>query len=165
MIDEDALRVKYQLMAPTLDERSRRLLLGAEAHAGGRGAVAAVARATGASRSTVRRGREEVIALEGAPEMSGGGIRRPGGGRPTVVVKQPGLARALDALIEPTTRGDPECPLRWTTKSTRRLSAELGAQGDERITPWEWASKLDTIAYEITCGISARVPRTPRVTR
>lgn len=129
MIDEDALRVKYQLMAPTLDERSRRLLLGAEAHAGGRGAVAAVARATGASRSTVRRGREEVIALEGAPEMSGGGIRRPGGGRPTVVVKQPGLARALDALIEPTTRGDPECPLRWTTKSTRRLSAELGAQG------------------------------------
>jgi hypothetical protein len=130
MIDEDALRVKYKMVAPTLDERGRRLLLGAEAHVGGRGAVAAVARATGVSRSTVRRGRDEVIAPEGdSPSLSSGGVRRPGGGRRQLVENQPGLAEALDALIEPTTRGDPECPLRWTTKSTRKLSAELGAKG------------------------------------
>lgn len=130
MIDEDALRVRFELVAPTLDERARRLLLGAEAHAAGSGGIAAVARATGASHSTVRRGRDELIALEQGPvTLSGGGIRKPGAGRPTVLVSQPGLAEALDALIEPTTRGDPESPLRWTTKSLRKLSVELGVQG------------------------------------
>ena len=101
MTDEGALRVKFELVAPTLDERARRLLLGAEAQALGRGGVAAVARASGASESTVRRGRDEVLALaaDEAWPMSGGGIRRPGGGRRSVLKDQPGLEGALNALI------------------------------------------------------------------
>ena len=126
---EEQIRVRFQLVVSSLDERARRLFLGAEAAALGRGGVAAVARATGASESTVRRGRRDVLGSTAGSELKEGAVRRPGAGRKTATVKQPGLLEALDALIEPTTRGDPECPLRWTTKSLRRLSAELGAQG------------------------------------
>ena len=149
MIDEDALRVRFELVSPTLDERARRLLLGSEAFAAGRGGVAAVARATGASHSTVRRGRDELAAMERGPvTLSRGGIRKPGAGRPSLVVSQPGLAQALDALIEPTTRGDPECPLRWTTKSLRKLSAELGEQGF-KISPQVVAELLRGQQYSL----------------
>ncbi len=149
MIDEDALRVRFELVSPSLDERARRLLLGSEACAAGRGGIAAVARATGASHSTVRRGRDELAAMERGPvTLSGGGIRKPGAGRPPLVVSQPGLAQALDALIEPTTRGDPECPLRWTTKSLRKLSAELGAQGF-KISPQVVAELLRGQQYSL----------------
>lgn len=149
MIDEDALRTRFERMAPTLDERARRLLLGAEAIAAGPRAIAAVARATGASHSTVRRGRDELIALESGPiNLSKGGIRKPGAGRPTLVSTQAGLAEALDALIEPTTRGDPECPLRWTTKSLRKLSAELKAQGF-KISPQSVGQLLHEQKYSL----------------
>ncbi len=108
-----------------------------------------MARATGASHSTVRRGRDELAAMERGPvTLSGGGIRKPGAGRPPLVVSQPGLAQALDALIEPTTRGDPECPLRWTTKSLRKLSAELGAQGF-KISPQVVAELLRGQQYSL----------------
>ena len=121
--------MRYGALSEALDERSRRLLLGAEARAAGRGGQGAVARATGASAATIRRGLAE---LAHPPEDLGRGrIRRSGGGRKRTVDVDPTLRADLEALIEPTSRGDPESPLRWTTKSVRRLAAELGRQGHE----------------------------------
>jgi len=124
--DEVAIRTRYQASAPRVDERARRLFAGAEALAIGRGGVSAVVRATGLSRPTVRRGLREVQAGLVAPT---GRIRREGGGRPRTIERDPTLRPDLEALIEPTSRGDPESPLRWTTKSVRNLAAELGRQG------------------------------------
>ncbi len=124
MIDEAAIATRYGAVRAALDERARRLVLGAEARAAGRGGQAAVARATGASAATIRRGLREL----GEPAERGR-IRRPGGGRKRTVDLDPTLRRDLEALIEPVSRGDPVSPLRWTTKSVRRLAAELGRQG------------------------------------
>ena len=126
MIDESAIRVRYEAVAPLLDERARRLLAGAEALALARGGVSAVARATGLARTTVQRGVADVRAGDTDAK---GRIRRAGAGRPRAEQRDPTLRDHLEALIEPTTRGDPESPLRWTTKSVRRLAAELGRQG------------------------------------
>ena len=106
----------------------RRLLAGAEAEAVGRGGVSVVARATGVSRRAIRVGAQE---LKRRPPQSlmAGRIRRPGGGRKRTVDQDPTLIADLEALIEPTARGDPESPLRWTCKSVRRLAAELTRQG------------------------------------
>ncbi len=125
MIDEDAIRTRYEAMAGLLDERQRRLLLGAEAQAAGRGGRAAVARATGASAATIRRGLAEL----GEADLPKGRVRRPGGGRKRTVERDPTLVIDLEALIEPTSRGDPISPLRWTTKSVRNLAAELRRSG------------------------------------
>ena len=127
MIDELAIRTRYGVMSTTLDERSRRLLLGAEALAAGRGGQAAVVRATGASPATVRRGLAELATP--ADRLERGRIRRPGGGRKRTVELDPTLRADLEALIEPDTRGDPESPLRWTTRSVRNLAAELQRSG------------------------------------
>lgn len=115
MLDEGAIRDRYQAIAPAVDERVRRLILAAEAVAAGRGGQAAVARVTGASPATIRRGIAE--------------LADPGGGRKRAVELDPGLRDDLDRLVEPTTRGDPGSPLRWTCKSLRNLAAELGRQG------------------------------------
>ncbi len=131
MIDEPAIATRYGAMSATLDERSRRLLLGAEALAAGRGGQAAVARATGASPATVRRGLAELAAP--AEALPRGWIRRPGGGRKRTVELDPTLRADLEALIEPGTRGDPESPLRWTTRSVRNLAAEL-VRGGHRVS-------------------------------
>ncbi len=127
MIDEPAIRTRYGALSTALDERSRRLLVGAEALAAGRGGQAAVARATGAAAATIRRGMTELGEPPG--NLAQGRIRRPGGGRKRTVERDPTLRRDLEALIEPTSRGDPESPLRWTTKSVRHLAAELGRAG------------------------------------
>jgi transposase len=128
VIDEAAIATRYGALAPALDERSRRLLLGAEALAAGRGGQAAVARATGAAAGTIRRGVRELGEPSGS-NLARGRVRRAGGGRKRTVDLDPTLRRDLEALIEPTTRGDPENPLRWTTRSVRNLAAELGRQG------------------------------------
>ena len=128
MIDEAAIATRHGALAPALDERSRRLFLGAEAIAAGRGGQAAVARATGAAAGTIRRGIRELGEPSGTT-LAPGRVRRPGGGRKRSVDLDPTLRCDLEALIEPTSRGDPESPLRWTTKSVRRLAAELGRQG------------------------------------
>jgi len=127
VLDEGAIRDRYHALAPALDERVRRLVLGAEALAAGRGGRAAVARATGASQATIRRGIAELA--DPAARAPQGRVRRPGGGRKRAVELDPGLRDALDRLVEPTARGDPESPLRWTSKSLRNLAAELGRQG------------------------------------
>ncbi len=112
---------------PHLDERQRRVLAGSTARALGRGGIAAVAEATGMSRSTVQKAVGEIDA---GVEVSDR-VRPPGAGRPRVEDAQPGLLLALDELVEPESRGDPMCRLRWTAKSTRTLAAELRAQGFE----------------------------------
>jgi transposase len=127
VIDEIGIRGRYRLMAPRLDERARRWLAGAEAAVLGRGGQAAVARATGRSLPTVRAGLREVKQCEAEAEK--GRIRRAGGGRPRTVDRDATLRSDLDALVEPTSRGDPQSPLRWTTKSIRKLAEELTRQG------------------------------------
>lgn len=122
---EQSLAVKFSALLPHLDERAQRLYLGSEARSLGHGGIAAVARAAGVSRQTVAAGVDE---LESGPAVLGR-VRRPGGGRKPVTVTDPGLLPALLALVEPDPRGDPESPLRWTTKSTRKLAATLSAQG------------------------------------
>ena len=105
--DEDVAR-RYELVRPHLDEKARRLVLGAEAVALGRGGTKRVAEATGAHPDTVARGRREVQSAE----PQDGRIRRPGAGRRPLVETDPGLLQALEALVEPQTRGDPMSPLK-----------------------------------------------------
>nr|WP_260611465.1 ISAzo13 family transposase [Streptomyces sp. WAC04770] len=117
--------MKFAVLFPHLDERQRRLLMGAEARVLGHGGIRAVAQAAGVSEATVRKGVDELEA--GAEPL--GRVRRPGGGRKRAAEVDPGLRPALLALVEPDMRGDPMSPLRWTTKSTRRLAGELTGQG------------------------------------
>src|SRR5512132_1677664 len=115
----------FAVLGPQLDERQRRLLAGAQARALGRGGVAVVARTSGMSHSTVHLGIREI---DQGPQPAGR-IRRPGAGRPKATDRDPGLLAALDALVEPTSRGDPMSPLRWTCTSTRNLADARGAPG------------------------------------
>jgi len=124
-IDEQVLAAKFDALLPHLDERQRRLTLGAEARSLGHGGIGLVARASGVSRKTVAAGVDE---LEAGVEPLGR-TRRSGGGRKSLTDTDPGLVDALDALVEPETRGDPMTRLRWTTKSTRNLADELAARG------------------------------------
>jgi hypothetical protein len=119
------LATKFETIFPHLDERQRRLLLGAEARALGHGGIRLVARAAGVREATVSLGVDELDS--GAEPL--GRARRLGGGRKRAADLDPGLRPALLALVEPDERGDPVSPLRWTTKSTRKLAAELTAQG------------------------------------
>jgi DDE family transposase len=131
-VDAEALvRQKWRLLKATLDERARRLWAGAEADAIGYGGVVAVARATGMAISTVRKGRDE--AREGARPDDVVNVRRSTGTRP-YEAENPEVWPALEKLVDPLTRGDPESPLRWTCKSTHVLSAELFAQHGIRIS-------------------------------
>jgi transposase len=120
-----ALAAVYDRVRAHLDERQRRLLLGAGAQVLGHGGIRAVAQAAGAREGTVARGLRELERGEALP----GRVRRPGGGRKRADVLDPGLRSALLALVEPDMRGDPMSPLRWTTKSTRKLAEELTGQG------------------------------------
>ncbi len=122
---ERALAAKFAAIFPHLDERQRRLLVGAEARALGHGGIRLVARAARVREATVSLG---VTELDSGAEPLGR-TRRPGGVRKRAAYVDPGLRPALLALVEPDERGDPMSPLRWTTKSTRRLAAELTAQG------------------------------------
>ena len=126
MVDEAVIQRKYMAIKGSLNERSRRLWAAAEAQEAGRGGFAAVLRATGMSSRTLAKGLRELQSPSGLPPDR---IRRPGGGRKCVKVLEPGLVQALNKLVEPSTRGDPESPLRWTCKGTRRLARELGKQG------------------------------------
>jgi hypothetical protein len=114
-------------LLPRLNERDRRLALAAEAKSWGRGGITVVHHATGASRTTIRRGLAELA--DNPAERSADRVRAPGGGRKKSEIANPELVDVLDGLIEPETRGDPESPLRWTTKSTRHLAAELSGMG------------------------------------
>lgn len=144
MVVPRALREKVALLWPHLDERARRLFAASEARQLGHGGVSLVSRVCGLSRVTITKGLQE---LEEAP-LPPGRVRRPGGGRPTVLARDPDLPQQLEALVEPLTRGDPESPLRWTSKSTRALAAELAAQ-DHRISHEKVAQLLRQMDYSL----------------
>src|SRR5712672_3363516 len=124
-VTREILAAKFGTIFPHLDERQRRLLMGAEARALGHGGIRLVARAAGVREATVSLGVDELDS--GAEPL--GRARRPGGGRKQAADLDPGLVPALRALVEPEERGDPMSPLRWTTKSTRALADELTRQG------------------------------------
>ena len=121
----ESLRAKFDAVLPHLDERQQRLVMAGEARSLGHGGIAAVASASGASRSRISQGVSELEA--GVAPL--GRVRRQGGGRKKLTSTDPALLAALLALVEPTRRGDPESPLCWTTLSTRKLAAELSAAG------------------------------------
>jgi hypothetical protein len=124
-VTSEGLARLFEVMMPLLDERQRRLLAGAAAEMLGRGGQARVTEASGMSRSTVIAGMKEVAG--GASPT--GRVRAPGAGPKTAVDTQPGLAEALDELVDPETRGNPMSLLRWTSKSTAKLARELLRQG------------------------------------
>ena len=125
VVTREMLAAKFESIFPHLDERQRRLLMGAEARALGHGGIRLVARAAGAGEATVALGVSELDS--GAEPLRR--ARRPGGGRKRAADLDLGLRPALLALVEPQERGDPMSPLRWTTMSTRTLAAELTRQG------------------------------------
>jgi Rhodopirellula transposase DDE domain len=137
----EAMAPQLELLLPELDEKSRRLVLGAVARAAGEGGTGAVARVTGASWQTVADGAAELGSGEVAPA---GRVRRPGGGRKRLADRDPGLVPALLGLVEDSTRGDPESPLAWTSKSVERLAGELAAAGHPcgRMTVWRLLGEL-----------------------
>jgi hypothetical protein len=129
MIDLTPIRERFASLSPYLGERARRLFAAAEAMSAGYGGIVAVSRATGIAVSTIGRGLKELKGLSDPADAKR--VRRPGGGRKTLVSASPVLLKDLLSLVEPTERGDPMSPLRWTCKGTRRLAKELAAMGHE----------------------------------
>lgn len=148
MIREHDLHTKYEAIFPLLDERQRRMVAAADALYFGRGGVSQVARASGLSRTTIHHG----IAEFDQGNTAGARIRRVGGGRKTVEERAPTLLDALEALVDPVTRGDPMSPLRWTCKSTRQLAAALRQQGYQVSHPTV-ATLLHALGYSLQANV------------
>ena len=125
MIDERAIRERYEAIRDQLDERGRRLFAAAEARSVGRGGVMAVSRATGLARSTIERGLKDLD----QPAPPAGRIRRAGSGRRRLTAKDPTLLEDLRRLVEPVTLGDPMRPLLWVSKSHVKLAKALQKMG------------------------------------
>ena len=134
----------YAEVKTALDERQRRLVLGCVARRLGRGGIKQVAAAVGVDRETVSRGVQEAQ----APPVVDGRVRAPGAGRPPVTRTAPGVVQALEQLVEPVTRGDPQSPLRWTNKSTQKLADELTRQGLP-VAPRTVAKLLKACGYRL----------------
>jgi hypothetical protein len=126
MVEESAIRERWLIVRDELDERGRRMWAAAEARSHGRGGIAAVVRATGISPATVRRGIAEVQSGDRAPQ---GRVRRSGAGRRPIEEREPGLREALLGLIEGATRGDPQSPLLWTSRSVAKVAEQLRELG------------------------------------
>ena len=121
---------KLEKIAPILNEKQRRIVFAAEAEQIGRGGKSKISAMTGMSRSTLNAGYNDLKSLsDNKLVIEKGNIRRSGGGRKKITETEPELLSALESLVEPVTRGDPESPLRWTIKSTRTLAKELTEMG------------------------------------
>ena len=155
---EATLVAKYAAVSPVLDERSRRVWAATEARAIGYGGDALVSSATGLARKTIRKGRRE-LARGGPPTAR---LRRPGAGRPSLQRRQPGLRDALEALVDPLTRGDPTSPLRWTCKSRAKLAAALTQQG-WHVSSTTVGRMLNQLGYSLRAP--AQAPRRDRAPR
>jgi hypothetical protein len=151
----ERIQRKYRALLPELDERRRRQWAAAEAREFGWGGVSLVARATGLSRPTITAGLRELEQPTTQRAAQAARVRRPGGGRQLVTEADPGLLEALESLVEPATRGDPESPLRWTCKSTRRLAEELVRQ-DHRVGARTVAILLHKAGYSLQANRKAR---------
>jgi len=125
MIDEAAIRLRWDAVGSRLDERGRRLFAAAEVRTAGRGGLAVVSKITGLARSTINRGKQDI----GAQPLPKGRVRRTGGGRRSVCENDPGVIPALKRLVEPATLGDPMRPLIWVSKSMEKLAATLTQMG------------------------------------
>ena len=125
MIDKSPLRIRYEAVRSSLDERGRRLSAAAEAKAAGYGGIAAASRVTKLARSTIGRGLKDLR----DPGSLGRKVRRKGGGSPRLTMKDPTLLVDLERLLEPATMGDPMRPLRWVSKSHDKLATALHAMG------------------------------------
>src|SRR5438874_1855859 len=155
VIDIEPIRERFSAVAPFLDERGRRLVAAAEAFAAGYGGIAAVAMATGVAPSTIGRGLKELAQDEPSER-----IRRPGAGRKRTIFKDPTLLPDLEALVEPTTRGDPQSPLRWTCKSVAAWRRRCKRQVTRLAAPWSPTCSMRRVTV---CKPTAR-PRRPTVT-
>jgi len=155
-IDRRAIEEKYNALRDFLDERTRRLWAAAEARSLAYGGMSIVASVTGLSRTTIVAGINE---LRDRPSVrlleQGSRVRRPGGGRKTLKTLDPSLERDLELLVEPLTRGDPESPLRWTCKSTRKLAEELNRQG-HRVGDRKVADLLHDLHYSLQANAKTR---------
>jgi hypothetical protein len=156
MSDTTLVEKRFKHLSPYLDERLRRLWAAAEAEALGFGGAVAVERSTGVSRRAISVGRRELQAGPTVPGVAGSRrIRGPGGGRKKSIDKHPKLLGSLLALVEPVTRGDPEKPLRWTSKSVRHLAAELQAQGF-RVSHQLVSELLQQEGYSLQANVKTR---------
>lgn len=150
---EDALRQRFSDLAPVLNERERRLWAAAETKSLGYGGISLVANATGVSRRAIHVGLKELSM--NTTSLSTCHVRSPGGGRKPLTQTQPDLPPALDALVEPTARGSPDSPLRWTCKGVRRLAAELQVQGFQ-IGRQKVADLLHQLGYSLQANRKTR---------
>jgi transposase len=143
--DIAGITARYEALKPVLDERARRLVAAAESHAIGKGGISSVAKATGVARPVIRRG---IAELKDPASLPLGRVRRQGGGRKKAVDKDASLKSDLQDLLESTTRGDPEAPLRWTCKSVRQLTSELKRM-KHRLSHQVVADLLHTLGYSL----------------
>jgi hypothetical protein len=146
-----AIKTRFAALGPVMDERLCRLWAAAEAKAIGRGGPAAVTQATGILGKRIRAGRRDLEELRRRPPSTKPGqqrIRRPGAGRKRLVQTDATVLRDLESLVEPSTRGDPQSPLRWTCKSVRKLAAELRAMG-HTIGPQKVSELLADLGYSL----------------
>jgi transposase len=149
----EAIKQRYTCVAATLDERGRRAVAAAEALTLGWGGITAVARATGLSRTVIQNGIQELRGTR--PSAPPGRIRRPGGGRKPICATDATVRDELERLVEPTTRGEPESPLRWTCKSVRKLATELGQRGHRVSHQWV-ATELHDLGYSLQANRKTR---------
>lgn len=146
------IRQKYADLSGSLGERGRRTWAAVEARSLGWGGVAAVSEATGLAESTIRRGLRELETNDPLPE---GAQRKSGGGRKQAEACDPRLIDTLNKLVEPSTLGDPQSPLRWTTKSTRSLATELTKQG-HAVGPTTVRKLLRGLGYSLQANRKTR---------
>jgi transposase len=150
-VSETALAEMFATVMPLLDERQRRVLAGAQAGAIGRGGIGVVSATAGMARSTVQKALKE-IRLGIDPTAS---VRRSGGGRKKLIDKDEALLLNLDDLVEPATRGDPMCPLRWTSKSTGNLADALVEMGHQ-VSPDTVGRLLQAMGFSLQATAKQR---------
>jgi hypothetical protein len=153
----ESIRNKFELLRPLMNERLQRRWAACETLTLPRGGISLVAQATGLSRTTLWAGRKELRRQRQRPteEIPPERIRAPGAGRPLVETNDPTMVRDLEALVEATTRGDPQSPLRWTCKSTRHLAAELSRLG-HRVSHMTVAALLHDLDYSLQANRKAQ---------
>src|SRR6186997_1050471 len=157
----DSLSRRFEALRPHLNERQRRLWLGAEARELGPGGAGVVAAAVGVAADTIRRGRAELDDPAPAPV---GSSRKAGGGRKRAEAHDPALVAALEQLVDPDSRGDPMSPLRWTSKSTRTLATALRERGHQ-VSEFVVRRLLKALGYSRPTSRPPRGASIPTATR